>query len=78
MQKHLRNRLPTAVLGFVVSRFALTQTALARCQIPWGIYDDHARGPSMLEDVATIAKAVDAIADLSGKSDAQSQNQLVR
>lgn len=32
----------------------------------------------MLEDVATIRKAVAQIAELSGKTDTQSQNQLVR
>ena len=52
--------------------------AMAHCQIPCGIYDDHARVATMLEDVATIHKSVDLIADLAGKADAQSQNQLVR
>ena len=56
----------------------LAQSAVAHCQIPCGIYDDHARVASMLEDVATIHKSVDLIAELAGKSDAQSQNQLVR
>ena len=56
----------------------LVQNSLAHCQIPCGIYDDHARVASMLEDVATIRKAVSRIADLAGKSDPQSQNQLVR
>ena len=32
----------------------------------------------MLEDVATIRKAVAQIAELAGKTDPQSQNQLVR
>ena len=52
--------------------------AMAHCQIPCGIYDDHARVATMLEDVATIHKSVDLIAELAGKADAQSQNQLVR
>ena len=52
--------------------------AMAHCQIPCGIYDDHARVATMLEDVATIHKSVDLIAQLAGKADAQSQNQLVR
>ena len=56
----------------------LAQHAHAHCQIPCGIYDDHARVASMLEDVATIRKAVAQIAELSGKTDPQSQNQLVR
>jgi len=50
----------------------------SHCQIPCGIYDDSARVVSMLEDVATIRKAVAQIADLAGKTDPQSQNQIVR
>ncbi len=56
----------------------LVSNAMAHCQIPCGIYDDHARVATMLEDVATIHKSVDLIAQLAGKTDAQSQNQLVR
>ncbi len=50
----------------------------AHCQIPCGIYDDHARVQSMLEDATTVDKSAKLIAELAGKSDAQSQNQLVR
>ena len=64
----------TALLMSLLS----TGHALAHCQIPCGIYDDHARVVSMLEDVATIHKSVDLIAELAGKTDPQSQNQLVR
>ena len=60
------------------SMLFLQQPAHAHCQIPCGIYDDQARVQSMLEDVATIEKSVKLIAELAGKSDAQSQNQLVR
>ena len=52
--------------------------AMAHCQIPCGIYDDHAQVASMRQDVATIHKAVDMIVGLAGKTDPQSQNQLVR
>ena len=55
-----------------------TADANAHCQVPCGIYDDHARIHQMLEDVATIAKAVTQIAELAGKTDAQSMNQMVR
>ena len=58
--------------------FAFSVTAYAHCQIPCGIYDDHARVEQMLEDSATILKASRLIVQLSGKTDAQSQNQLVR
>ncbi len=50
----------------------------SHCQIPCGIYDDHARVKTMLEDVATARKAVDLITELSKKSDVQSNNQIVR
>lgn len=56
----------------------LPQTSQAHCQIPCGIYDDHARVKSMLEDVATIKKSVKLINELTGKSDAQSKNQIIR
>ena len=51
---------------------------LAHCQIPCGIYDDHARVDALLEHAATIEKSCALIAELAGKTDAQSQNQLVR
>ncbi|MCB1772005.1 MAG: superoxide dismutase, Ni [Gammaproteobacteria bacterium] len=54
------------------------QGVQAHCQIPCGIYDDHARVMAMLEDAATVEKAVKLIGELSGKTDAQSQNQIVR
>ena len=59
---------------------ALVSTGVAHshCQLPCGIYDDHARVHSMLEDVDTIQKTVILIKDNSGKNDAQSNNQLVR
>ena len=50
----------------------------AHCQIPCGIYDDYARVQSMLEDADTVIKSADSIADLSGKSEAQSINQAAR
>ncbi|TKB49666.1 superoxide dismutase, Ni [Ferrimonas aestuarii] len=52
--------------------------AWAHCQVPCGIYDDHARVQQMLEDAATVEKATTMMAELAGKSDAQSQNQMVR
>ncbi len=60
-----------------ISLFSL-QLAHAHCQIPCGIYDDYARVQSMLEDIATVEKAIKQIGDLAGKSDPLSQNQLVR
>lgn len=56
----------------------LPHYAQAHCQLPCGIYDDHARYEAMLEHVATLEKSDKMIAELTGKTDAQSQNQLVR
>lgn len=50
----------------------------AHCQVPCGIYDDYARVKAMLEDTATVEKAVVEMRSLSGKKDVQSQNQMVR
>ena len=55
-----------------------TSVAHSHCQLPCGIYDDHARVHSMLEDADTIQKTVILIKENSGKNDAQSNNQLVR
>jgi nickel superoxide dismutase len=66
---------------FVVLIFSLavyTPIAYSHCQIPCGIYDDHARVKSMLEDIATTRRAVYMITELTKKSDAQSNNQVVR
>ena len=48
------------------------------CQVPCGIYDDAVRVVQIEEDIATIRKAMSMIKGLSGKSDAQSINQMIR
>lgn len=58
--------------------WAAPHAARAHCQIPCGIYDDHARIHAIREDITTIEKAVTNINELAGKKDAQSANQLVR
>jgi len=76
-----RSVLLTAVVaGAVASMFltAIRPAAIAHCQVPCGIYDDHARITAMLEDTTTIAKAMDQINELAGKQDAQSFNQATR
>lgn len=55
-----------------------TRRADAHCQVPCGIYDDAARIVRMLEDTATINKAMKQINQLSGKHDALALNQAVR
>lgn len=72
------NNLIHRVVFLVVFGLVISSQAYAHCQIPCGIYDDHARVQQMLEDVATVEKAVNSISQLAGKTDAQSQNQLVR
>jgi nickel superoxide dismutase len=63
------------ILGLV---FVFMSTVYGHCQVPCGIYNDHARITQMLEDSATVLKASRQITSLSGKTDAQSRNQLVR
>jgi len=67
-----------ALAGILVVVLMIPSLAAAHCQIPCGIYDDHARVKLMLEDAATVTKATKLIADLSSKTDPQSLNQRVR
>lgn len=62
----------------LVTLIITSSDAGAHCQIPCGIYDDHARVQMMREDITTIAKAVKQIQALARKRDAQSANQLAR
>ena len=76
-----RSTLLTAVAAGIAASVLLTLAqppALAHCEVPCGIYDDHARIDQMLEDATTVNKAVAQILELSGKTDAQSLNQLTR
>ena len=57
---------------------AFASTASAHCQVPCGIYDDHARIHMLQEDAMTIAKAVANIDALGRATDAKSFNQRVR
>ncbi len=74
--KTLSSRLVTlvALAGLLFS----AHSASAHCQVPCGIYDDHAKVDALLQDAETVIKAGNMIADLSGKTDAQSHQQLVR
>jgi len=76
------NILKIASLAFTLflasTPFTATQSAVAHCQVPCGIYNDSARVQSMLEDAATIVKATTMLAELAGKTDAQSLNQSTR
>ena len=71
-------RCLTATAAMVLSLVLMPVKVSAHCQVPCGIYDDHARVKVMLEDAATVTKATKLIGELAGKTDAQSQNQIVR
>lgn len=72
--------LASALVLTAAVMFALSPqpVADAHCQVPCGIYDDPARIVQLKEDQATIAKAMAQMADLTGKGDAQSQQQFAR
>ena len=76
-----RTTLLTAAAAGVIAAVFLADVrpqASAHCEIPCGIYDDHARIVQMLEDTTTIGKSVDSILELSGAHDALGLNQSVR
>lgn len=76
--KPMRSVFLLITVVLTVSMLGSIKVSYAHCQIPCGIYNDHARVQLMLEDATTIKKSMTLIAELSEKSDAQSQNQLVR
>ena len=76
--KTIKNVMLFMTITVIGCYLAAPQSVLAHCQVPCGIYDDHARVQSMLENAATVRKAVKMMVELAGKSDAQSQNQMVR
>ncbi|MCI0530498.1 MAG: superoxide dismutase, Ni [candidate division Zixibacteria bacterium] len=51
--------------------------AFSHCEIPCGIYDDQMRIGMLLEDIATIERSINALAELTGKAD-KNYNQIVR
>ncbi len=67
-----------AGLAGAVVLTSLQSPAAAHCEIPCGIYGDHARILQLLEDTATIAKSVSEIQALAGARDALGVNQLTR
>lgn len=73
-----RRHLFLTVTAAVLLALAAASPAGAHCQIPCGIYDDHARVEAMREDAVTVEKALRLINELAGKTDAQSVNQRVR
>lgn len=78
MQTHAVHRMLCGALVVIAALALAPQSSFGHCQIPCGIYDDVARIERMLEDTATIEKAMTEIQALAGKTDAQSANQLTR
>lgn len=76
--KNFKKVMLLVVCTLVGYGLLLPPQGLTHCQIPCGIYDDAARVKTMLEDATTVEKATKLIAELAGKTDAQSQNQIVR
>lgn len=58
--------------------FLSAPAVFGHCQVPCGIYDDHARVDALLEGVKTTRIAVAQIGKLSANEDPQSKNQVVR
>lgn len=78
---HIRDMKPSTLWTaaiFLTTALVTPTLADAHCQIPCGIYDDHARVHALREDIQTIRKAVTNIQQLAAKKNAQNQNQLVR
>jgi nickel superoxide dismutase len=55
----------------------IASIAYSHCQIPCGIYDDHARFDQIAEHITTIEKSMKLIEELSGQ-DKKNFNQIVR
>ena len=71
--------MPRSTLLWVpVLLLLLPSLAWSHCQVPCGIYDDAARIQALLEDATTIEKAMTRLRRLTGSTDAQSDNQIVR
>lgn len=77
MQKTKKIMLTSAIL-FMGYFLVLPKAAYAHCQIPCGIYDDHARVQAMLLEATTVTRAATFITDLAKKDDVQSKHQTIR
>lgn len=70
-----------SIITTIYAIFMLSMTTsglFAHCEIPCGIYDDHMRIHMLEEHITTMEKSIKEIQELTGKSDAKSQNQLTR
>lgn len=71
-------RFAVATAVFCLLPLMTARLAEAHCEVPCGIYADQMRFDQMLEDTATMKKAMGKIAMLAVKTDAQSANQAAR
>ncbi|SNZ10304.1 nickel superoxide dismutase [Persephonella hydrogeniphila] len=62
----------------VITILIYSGKALAHCEIPCGIYDDHLRIHLLEEHITTMEKSIKKIKELSEKNDPHSKNQLIR
>lgn len=74
----MKNTILTLTLVAAVVAFIAPRNVMSHCQVPCGIYDDHARVKALIEDGETVLKATNEMAGLVGKKDPQAANQLVR
>ncbi len=70
-------RFMTIATLISVSFFRVSD-ASAHCQVPCGVYGDERRFEQMLEDAATISKAIAQLKETAGKTDVLSRNQAIR
>ncbi len=71
-------RHSACIAPLLVALFAMSEFAVAHCQVPCGIYGDQRRFEELLEDTDTIVKAITQIGELSDTHDANGHNQLSR
>jgi nickel superoxide dismutase len=78
----IRSLLATLAIGVAAGAVITTNTpeAIAHCQVPCGIYDDHAQVEQLLLDTTTIGKANASIINLTqgGHLSPQAFNQSTR
>jgi nickel superoxide dismutase len=74
----MKGKMKVIIWMGILSVLLITKMALAHCEIPCGIYDDHMRIHMMEENITTMEKAIKEIRDLTGKTTPKDQNQLTR
>ena len=78
MKRALITTVAVAALGIALVTIPGSRKVSGHCQVPCGIYDDEGRIKAMLEDTATITKAIDQLGGLVDSHTVQDVNQAVR